>query len=161
MGADDELPSTQAQQLARLLCTCFATADSEPSPAHWRWVVTLDGQVAAYVAIRALEDATSGLRLGHLAYMATDPACRGRGLATKLLAHVQADAPALGLDGVVLHAEPSAQGLYQRCGWQVVAPHTWYLNDQYGDEDPVMAWPVRPGVLEALRRPRWEFTADW
>jgi ElaA protein len=101
--------------------------DLEPGTRHL-WVEAQDGTVAAY--LRILEDADGSARIGRVV---TAKACRGRGLAANLLAEalefIGPDRP------VVLDAQTTATGVYERHGFEITGPPY--------DEDGIEHVPMR------------------
>lgn len=57
---------------------------------------------------------------GVIGRMATDPAHRGRGHGTAVLAELHRQAGLLGLAGTELHAQVTARGFYERAGYTAV-----------------------------------------
>ena len=55
-----------------------------------------------------------------MSFVATRPAARGRGLATRLVAAALSDATERGAAAVVLQATPQAEGIYRRLGFRTV-----------------------------------------
>ncbi|MCA8952668.1 MAG: GNAT family N-acetyltransferase [Planctomycetes bacterium] len=153
----------ERRELAALFAACFSCCrtDEEPAAADWRWLLRVDGRIACHVAVRRQGRTGRFRRLGHLAYCATLPAWRCRGLGARLLRQVQADAPSLALDGVVLHAERDAVRLYQRAGWREIAPCAYYRAERRRSEDPVLAWSPKPACVERLRCECYRFQRDW
>jgi len=151
-------------ELSTLFSTCFDDYDVEepPPPADWRWISELDGRIACHVAVRRAPNAAApSLRIGHLAYVATPPALRRRGLAAALLRRVQEDAPLIGIEVLVLHAEPDATRLYERLGWLRIAPCARYVDEDRLDADPVYGWATRTEALVPLRTELYDFETDW
>ncbi len=85
----DLTPETEAE-ISGLLSRCFADFDGRSyyqTRHDWRHLIRKDAGIAAHVAVQ-LRAARLGDRLltvGALAEVATDPACRGRGLAGQLV----------------------------------------------------------------------------
>ncbi|MBE2278003.1 MAG: GNAT family N-acetyltransferase [Rhodobacteraceae bacterium] len=88
--AEAELTPETETAIADLLSRCFAGFDgrSYHQIRHgWRHLIREDGRIAAHVAVqlRAVRLGDRLLTVGALAEVATDPSCRGRGLAGQLV----------------------------------------------------------------------------
>lgn len=86
----------------------------------------LDGDVRHYVGFAGdapVSSATVILRDGvaGLYDVATVPEARGRGHATAITVHALREAAGDGARGAILHASPSAFGIYERLGFRTVA----------------------------------------
>ncbi|HST38590.1 MAG TPA: GNAT family N-acetyltransferase [Conexibacter sp.] len=98
------------------------------------WPADARGYVARGEDGRALSTALA-LRIGddcHVAFVATDPAARRRGLAGRVLARLLADAAADGCTTASLNATEIAESLYARAGFvalgrivELVPPEGW------------------------------------
>jgi N6-L-threonylcarbamoyladenine synthase len=98
------------------------------------WPADARGYVARDEDGRALSTALA-LRIGddcHVAFVATDPAARRRGLAGRVLARLLADAAADGCTTASLNATEIAESLYARAGFtglgrivELVPPTEW------------------------------------
>lgn len=98
------------------------------------WPADARGYVARDEDGRALSTALA-LRIGddcHVAFVATDPAARRRGLAGRVLARLLADAAADGCTTASLNATEIAESLYARAGFvelgrivELVPPEGW------------------------------------
>jgi predicted GNAT family N-acyltransferase len=75
--------------------------------------------------------------------MAADPAVRGRGHGTAVLAELERQAALRGLPEVVLHAQVSARGLYDRAGYTAVGEQFV----EVGIVHVTMRRRLRPGSL--------------
>ncbi|WP_207206939.1 GNAT family N-acetyltransferase [Nocardioides ganghwensis] len=93
------------------------------------WVGTDGDDLVATAALAALDD-----RHEELKSMRTDPALRGRGLASRMLAHVLDDARSRGVERVSLETgsmaffEP-ARRFYARAGFVACPPFGSYVDD--------------------------------
>jgi aminoglycoside 2'-N-acetyltransferase I len=116
-----ELTSEELGQLMELLIACwpagdFSADDLDHALGGVHWVSVADGGIVAHVSVveRRLEADGRPMRTGYLEAVATLPAWRGRGIATRLLdaanAHIRA--------GFELGAlSTGVHGLYERLGW--------------------------------------------
>lgn len=93
------------------------------------WVGHLDGVLVGTVALAPLEQAHEELKS-----MRTDPAARGRGVATAMLVHAMDDARARGVVRVSLETGSmaffeAARALYRRHGFVDCPPFGSYVED--------------------------------
>lgn len=75
-----------------------------------------------------------GERLGEIRRMYVDPAARGRGVARRLLASLEAAARELGYDRIRLETgdrQPEAIALYEACGYRSIERYGPYVNDSH------------------------------
>ncbi len=99
------------------------------TPGIRMWVARLDGTLVGTVALKRLSDDHEELKS-----MRTDPARRGRGVASALLRHALADARARGVRRVSLETgsmaffEP-ARALYRKHGFTECGPFGSYVAD--------------------------------
>jgi GNAT superfamily N-acetyltransferase len=83
--------------------------------------VALDGDEPLGSASLVFDDLPTHLELNPwLASVYVTPAARGRGVASALVRRVVQQAAAIGIARLYLYTE-SAQGLYEKLGWQVIA----------------------------------------
>ena len=95
------------------------------------WVGVLDGRLVATAALAPVDDGHEELKS-----MRTDPAVRGQGIATAMLAHVIADATARGVQRVSLETGSvdffaAARALYARNGFTECGPFGAYAVDPH------------------------------
>jgi RimJ/RimL family protein N-acetyltransferase len=130
-GVDDDLPAPGT------------TAGRRGSP--W-WVVERDGQLVASIAAGPLEpDGSVELKRLYLA-----AAARGRGLATELIAVVEAHAAGLGASSVVLWSDTrfaAAHHRYEVLGY-VRQPDTRQLHDPSETTEYRFEKPITPAVAD-------------
>ena len=99
------------------------------APGIRMWVARLDGALVGTVALNSITPTHDELKS-----MRTDPAARGKGVATALLAHALADARARGIEQVSLETgsmaffEP-ARTLYRKHGFVECGPFGSYAPD--------------------------------
>jgi GNAT superfamily N-acetyltransferase len=89
-------------------------------------VARVGGQPGGCGAVRRIEDGT-----GEIKRMYVAPSFRGRGIATRLLAALEAEAGRLGLGRVVLETgtrQPEALGLYRAAGYVEIAAFGEYVD---------------------------------
>lgn len=77
-------------------------------------VAELNGRIAAVGEIEAGE--------GKITLNYVDPACRGRGLSSALLAAMEAELAQVGVTTARLTATATARGFYLKHGWQAAGP---------------------------------------
>ncbi|WP_022888703.1 GNAT family N-acetyltransferase [Agromyces italicus] len=95
--------------------------------------------IAALVAGATGAEATAGTPTagpvrGELKRMFVDPAGRGLGIAGALLARIEADAAALGLDEIVLETGPrhlAALALYEKHGYRHIEQFGPYVGEEF------------------------------
>ncbi|HEV2797551.1 MAG TPA: GNAT family N-acetyltransferase [Nocardioides sp.] len=107
------------------------------------WVAHVVDQLVGTAALAGIED-----RHEELKSMRTDPALRGRGIASQLLAHVLDDAGSRGVERVSLETGSMdffapARAFYGRAGFEPCAPFGSYVDD-----------PNSTFMTMALARPR-------
>lgn len=95
------------------------------------WVAHAAGELVGTVALAALEPGHEELKS-----MRTSPAHRGRGIASRLLAHALDDARSRGTTRVSLETGSmeffaAARALYRRAGFIVAAPFGDYRDDPH------------------------------
>ena len=101
-------------------------ADDETGTVH-ALVLAATDQPAAPVALAVGMLQTTGAQQGQIRFMAVAPQAAGTGLGREVVAYLEAQARALGLTEMVLHARETAVGFYQRLGYAVVEPsHTLF-----------------------------------
>jgi aminoglycoside 2'-N-acetyltransferase I len=117
-----ELSAAELSQLMDLFSACwpaagFSADDLDHAVGGVHWVAEVDGLLVGHASVveRLLEVDGRPMRTGYLEAMATLPAWRGRGIATRLLGvadeHIRA--------GFELGAlSTGAHGLYERLGWE-------------------------------------------
>jgi ribosomal protein S18 acetylase RimI-like enzyme len=116
-----------------------------------------DTQILATVCywLRTVRDsAGAAVRIGHLFHVATEPAARGRGHATRLLADAVDALRNAGCDWAILSARQAAVELYTRAGWQPT-PHAYWRGTYV-----VGAWNEAQRYVMQLYDPRHE-TLGW
>lgn len=89
---------------------------------YFGWIIEKDGLPVAGVGMMVIDwpPHPSHLvqpRRGYVLNMYVEPEHRRRGLAKRLMAMVRAEAEALGLDYVTLHATRAGRALYDTLGW--------------------------------------------
>lgn len=107
----------------------------------------LDGDpVATGAWRRSLVEAFGTGRTAEIKRMYVAPAARGRGLAQRMLAHLEGDAAAYGAEAVVLEtglAQPEAIALYESSGYTPIPAFGFYrdapLSRCYGKRLPTTA----------------------
>ncbi len=107
----------------------------------------LDGEpVATGAWRRSLVEVFGTGRTAEIKRMYVAPAARGRGLARRMLAHLEADAAAYGAEAVVLEtglAQPEAIALYESSGYAPIPAFGFYrdapLSRCYGKRLPTTA----------------------
>lgn len=98
------------------------------SPAALTLLVAENGAPAGYVMLLF----RAGARVARLYSIAVDPACRGRGLAERLINEAVGAAKARGADRLRLEVRPSntaAQRLYERAGFAHLSRIAGYYAD--------------------------------
>lgn len=111
------------------------------------FVAYLGGEPVATAAWRRSDVAALGVsRTVEVKRMYVAPAARGRGVARRLLAHVEADAAARGFAAVVLETgtqQPEAMALYESSGYTPIPAFGFYrdapLSRCYGKRLPTTA----------------------
>ncbi len=160
----ERITAARRRQLEQIIDQSFEDSVGDTlTRADWRWIASAGSRVVAAVAVRRIAVATNTggtIRVGHLTYLVTDREHRGKGLGGQLLERVKHDAKALGLRIIVLHAAVAAIGLYQRHGWQIVAPRTSYMVPPIGDDDPTLAWAA-DGDVSMLTTSHFVLPEDW
>ncbi len=100
---------------------------------------TRDGQLLAIVCywLRAVRDGAGGaIRIGHLFHVATEPAARGQGYATRLLGVTVDALRAAGCQWAILSARQEAVALYTRAGWTPASRTYWrgtYATERWNE----------------------------
>jgi putative acetyltransferase len=99
------------------------------APGVRMWVARLDGALVGTVALKSLTPTHDELKS-----MRTDPAARGHGIATALLAHALADARSRGISQVSLETGSMAffdpaRALYRKHGFTECGPFGSYVPD--------------------------------
>jgi ribosomal-protein-alanine N-acetyltransferase len=92
-------------------------------------VARMDGVIAGYGGIWLIMDEA------HITTLAVEESCRRRGIASRLLADLIAQAVQMGARRVLLEVRPSnhpARSLYERFGFSVVAVRRRYYLDEDG-----------------------------
>jgi len=124
LAAYERLPPPDEAACARLLDDAFG-----PAPRFELFVAELDGEVVAYAATFTAYSTFLARPTLFLEDLFVDPAARRRGVATAVLAHLEAQARARGcgrFEWYVLNWNVDAQALYQGIGatlmpeWRVV-----------------------------------------
>jgi predicted GNAT family N-acyltransferase len=100
--------------------------------------VSAAGEVLATGRLVALDG-----RTGKVGRMAVARAHRGAGYGARVLAFLEAAAVAEGLAEILLHAQTSARGFYDRAGYAAHGP----LFEEAGIEHVEMRKALRPGPL--------------
>ncbi len=105
------------------------TAEEMARPDTTTFLVRIDGQAVGCGALRRHDD-----RLGEVKRMYLRPAVRGRGLAADLLARIEAEAQAQGLDELALETGigfVAARRSYERAGFEASGPFADYPDSGY------------------------------
>ena len=110
---------------------------AEPPEALAQAHVTLFGaciesELLGCVVLKQLQDEASLEHYGEIKRLFVDPAARGRGLAMRLMAQLEAHARASGIGVLRLEtgiAQPEALGLYRRLGFVPRGPFGDYPKD--------------------------------
>ena len=116
--------------------THFRLDPTEVAPGNGCFlVVRRDGRPVGCGALRRLRDAAPvrelGPRVGELKRMYVAPEVRGRGVGRALLARLEDEARALGLERLVLETgtrQAEALALYRRVGFADIAPYGEYVH---------------------------------
>lgn len=121
--------------------------------AHVLFAVARDGKGQAVACGAIVQDAA----LGELKRMYTVPAWRGRGVARRLLALLEARALAQGCRAFALetgYLQPEAIALYERCGYRRCGPFGSYAHDPNSvflrKEPRITLQPAVEGDLDGL-----------
>ena len=93
--------------------------DDEPGTLHALLLAEAPGTPEA-LAVGMLQP-TSPTQ-GQIRFMAVAPEAAGTGLGQRVVAHLEAQARAVGLCEIVLHSREAAVGFYERLGYTVVEP---------------------------------------
>jgi ribosomal protein S18 acetylase RimI-like enzyme len=93
---------------------------------YFGWIIERDGRPAAAVGMMVIDwpphpSHLKQERRGYVLNMYVEPDHRHRGLARRLMEMVRAEAQALELDYVTLHATRQGRPLYERLGWTPTA----------------------------------------
>jgi [ribosomal protein S18]-alanine N-acetyltransferase len=135
------LTADQLDEVLRLNFRCFRNGEnytrhtfsyllSEPQTLSYR-VVTAEGEMAAFVFVMINHEGAA-----HVTTIGVAPEHRRRGLATRMLEHVERALKKKGLSTVVLEVRvgnTAAQDLYKRSGYSVVQRiATYYHNGEDG-----------------------------
>jgi ribosomal protein S18 acetylase RimI-like enzyme len=94
-------------------------ADEEPGTVHALILADAEGAPVA-LGIGMLQPTSA--QQGQIRFMAVAPEAAGKGLGQQLMAYLEAQARAMGLNEIVLHSRETAVGFYQRLGYTVVEP---------------------------------------
>ncbi|KGN40000.1 GNAT family N-acetyltransferase [Knoellia aerolata] len=100
----------------------LALLDGEPvAMGGWRWRRDLAGRF-------------EGALVGEIKRMFVSPFARGRGVARRVLAHLEDSARAEGVERLVLETgtmQPDAMGLYEAAGYERVVPFGHYARSPF------------------------------
>jgi ribosomal protein S18 acetylase RimI-like enzyme len=100
-------------------------ADDEAGTIHA--LLLAEGNAAPPVALAVGMLQPTGGQQGQIRFMAVAPAAAGTGLGRRVVAYLEAEAQAMGLTEIMLHARETAVGFYEKLGYVVVAPsHTLF-----------------------------------
>jgi len=113
----------------------------------------LDGVARHYLAIDARGQVLATGRIHTIAadtaqirYMAVRPGHERRGLGTRLLAALEADAVTNGASRIVLHAREASVGFYRRCGYRVIrGSHRLFDAIQHYEMEKTVSGKTRSG----------------
>lgn len=116
---------TTARDYSPAQIAAWAQADRK-AWARWRmdrptWVASLGGAVVGFSDLEAD---------GHLDMMFVDPAHQGRGIASRLLATVEAAARADSLTRIFTEASITARPFFERRGFRLIAAQTVAIRGQ-------------------------------
>jgi putative acetyltransferase len=137
--SNDELSSDAAAALISALNAELSGQYPEPGSTHFRldhdevgqglgafFVARLDGEPVGCGAVRRLDDETAEIKRMYVV-----PAMRGKGIAHRLLATLEAEARRLGVKRLVLETGdrlPAAMALYTRAGFVRIPPFGEYIG---------------------------------
>ena len=94
-------------------------ADDEPGTIHALLLAEFAGAPVALAVGMLLP---TGRTQGQIRLMGVAPAAAGTGLGRRVVAHLEAQAQAVGITEIVLHARATAVGFYEKLGYAVVEP---------------------------------------
>ena len=94
-------------------------ADDEPGTIH---ALLLAAAPAAPEALAVGMLQLTGAGQGQIRFMAVAPEATGQGLGQRVVAYLEAQARAVGVREIVLHAREAAVGFYEKLGYVAVAP---------------------------------------
>ena len=94
-------------------------SDDEPGTIHALLLAETTGPPEA-LAVGLLQPTGNGQ--GQIRFMAVAPEVAGTGLGQRVVAHLEAQARAVGLREIVLHSREAAVGFYEKLGYAVVEP---------------------------------------
>lgn len=131
-------------EVQQLYVALYGSADGDPTegdmfrpPAGAFFVGYADGVAVATGAWRAADAVALGaVRLAEIKRMYVVPSHQRRGLARRMLAHLEQDALAAGYDGVVLSTgpeQPAGIALYRSSGYVDIAPFGYYGDQSFVD----------------------------
>lgn len=97
-------------------------ADDEPGTRHALLLAESDDSAAPPVALAVGMLQPTGAHQGQIRFMAVAPEAVGTGAGRRVVAYLEAQARAIGLTEIVLHAREAAVGFYEKLGYAVVEP---------------------------------------
>ena len=94
-------------------------ADDEPGIIH-ALLLAAPAALPQALAVGMLQPTGTGQ--GQIRFMAVAPAAAGTGLGRQVVAYLEAQAQAAGINEIVLHSREAAVGFYEKLGYTVVEP---------------------------------------
>lgn len=101
---------------------------------YFGWMIEEDGRVLAGIGMMAIDwpphpAHPASDKRGYILNVYVEPDCRRRGLARQLMEKAMAEAKAIGLTYVILHATAQGRRLYEALGWSSTAEMAISLAD--------------------------------
>lgn len=142
VGFDHPDAAALVAEIQQVYVERYGSSDDDPTeaemfrpPAGAFFVGYADGAPVATGAWRACDAAALGVdRTAEIKRMYVRPAHQRRGLARRMLAHLEREAHAAGYDGVVLSTgpqQPEAIALYRSSGYTDIPPFGYYGDQSF------------------------------